>query len=89
MAAQSKVKEKTIAYPYPSRFGSHASMVMKDESEKLENKSEVVLQDEFGLYTTYRNRLDCGEADPKRYAEARLGKLHEEAKRLTAKINKG
>ena len=87
MANASKQKEKTVKYLYPSRFGSHASMVMEEESSKLENKSEVVLQDEFGLYTTFRCRLDSGLADPRRYNESRLTKLHEEAKRLTAKIH--
>lgn len=86
MAAASKQKEKVAKYLYPSFYGSHSSMIMNEETEKLEDKSMVVLQDEFGLYTTYRNRLDTGLADPKRYEESRLVRLHEEAKRLTAKL---
>lgn len=83
----SQKKEKAAGYLYPSRFGSHKSMIMAEESKALDRPDQVVLQDEFGLYTTFINRLDNGEADPRRYAESRLVKLHEEAKRLTAKLN--
>jgi hypothetical protein len=56
-------------YPYPSRFGSHKIMVVREEGEN------VVCVDEFGEYTTNKQRLDDGIADPKRYAEKRIQKL--------------
>ena len=45
-----------------SWFGSHAEMVVED----LEDGT-VVCEDEKGSYTTYKNRLDNGLADPARY----------------------
>jgi len=57
-------------YQYPSRFGSHRSMVLKDNED-----GTVVCQDEFGEYTTTRDRLDNGCADPVRYALHRIQKL--------------
>ena len=66
-------KEK---YKYPSRFGSHESMVVEDESFEL-NHGEVVCEDEFGRYKTTRKRLDDGLADPARFVSSRLGKLYE------------
>ena len=56
-------------YPYPSRFGSHKSMVVKEDGEF------VFCEDEFGQYKTLKNRLDNGCADPFRYAEERIQKL--------------
>ncbi len=58
-------------YPYPSLYGSHASMMVKDNED-----GTVVCKDEFGEYTTLKNRLDNGSADPNRYASSRLGKLY-------------
>jgi hypothetical protein len=57
-------------YPYPSRFGSHASMVVKDNED-----GTVVCADEFGEYTTSKSRLDDRQADSLRYTEKRLKKL--------------
>lgn len=74
MATQSNQNSsKVVKYPYPSRFGSHASMVINDD---LIDKN-VTCQDEFGEYTTQADRLDNGLADPNRYAESRLSKLFE------------
>ncbi len=56
-------------YPYPSRFGSHKSMVVRENGDK------VVCQDEFGEYDTFKNRLDNGLADPLRYELKRIHKL--------------
>jgi len=28
-------KEKVVEYPFPTRYGSHASMVVSEETEKL------------------------------------------------------
>ena len=57
-------------YPFPSLYGSHASMMVKDNED-----GTVVCKDEFGEYVTPKNRLDCGLADPNRYAESRIAKL--------------
>jgi len=67
--------EKKSSYAYPSVFGSHASMIDKAETEKLGDETKVVLKDEFGLYTTNRNRLDNGLSDPNRSATSRLSKM--------------
>ena len=57
---------------YPSNYGSHLSMIHKEKTGELEalhgNDKRVVLEDERGLYITYRSRLDSGLADPKRYS---------------------
>ncbi len=53
------VKEK---YPYPSKFGSHKSMVVG-----LGEQVIVVCQDELGEYETDKWRLDNGLADPNRF----------------------
>lgn len=45
-------------------------MVLKDNED-----GTVVCQDEFGEYTTTRDRLDNGCADPVRYALHRIQKL--------------
>jgi len=63
---------KQEAYPYPSRFGSHSSMIVEGDDPQNEH---VMCHDEFGDYVTMRNRLDDGCADPLRYKESRLGKL--------------
>lgn len=65
-------------YPFPSRFGSHASMIDEVATVALGDQSFyvggplVVIKDEFGTYTTERNRLDNRCADPNRYAFGRL-----------------
>jgi hypothetical protein len=51
---------------YPSAYGSHASMINQEATDKLCDKSLVICQDDNGLYETYRNRLDTGFADPRR-----------------------
>lgn len=68
--------KKEEKYKCPSRFGSHTSMVVEDDTFEL-NHGEVVCEDEFGRYKTSRKRLDDGLADPSRYNEKRLGKLYE------------
>ena len=60
-----------------SWFGSHEEMVV--EPEELEpsdelylahlHHSEVICKDDKGAYTTYKNRLDNGLADPNRYSK--------------------
>ena len=53
---------KKEVYPYPSRYGSHRSMVISKDGDK------VVCKDEFGEYETTVGRLDNGLADPRRYS---------------------
>lgn len=55
-------KEKTDKYAYPSRFGSHKSMVIKDNED-----GTVICKDENGEYMTSVSRLDDNTADPKRW----------------------
>ena len=58
-----------VKYPHKSRFGTHKEMVVREEG------NNVVCADEFGEYTTPKDRVDNGLADPNRYAVPRLGKL--------------
>lgn len=80
MAAKTLEVNSKKSYAYPSRFGSHSSMINVLETEKLSSESDVVVSDEYGDYVTTRNKLDSGEADPARYRESRLGKLFEKSK---------
>jgi hypothetical protein len=83
MATKTLEVNSKKTYAYPSRFGSHESMINLLETSRLEfvgNKTDVVLTDEYGDYVTTRNKLDSGEADPARYRESRLGKLFEKSK---------
>lgn len=45
----------------PSAYGSHACMIVRE----LED-GKVVLKDDYGEYTTTRDRIDNGMADPNR-----------------------
>lgn len=73
-------KKSTTVYPYPSRYGSHKSMVDNDLSSKLTEPNQVICVDEHGPYTTFINRLDSGLADPKRCNGERL-KYEKEGKK--------
>jgi hypothetical protein len=73
--AKSKGNDKEEKFKFPSHFGSHASMIVAEETEKLADEKLVCLKDEHGTYVTERNRLDNKEADPNRYVTARLNKL--------------
>tara|TARA_B100000749_G_C18410295_1_gene458776 strand:+ start:1020 stop:1265 length:246 start_codon:yes stop_codon:yes gene_type:complete len=66
------VPQKSEKYPYPSRYGSHSSMIDEEKTEELSDKNLVVLEDEHGYYITSRKKLDSGFADPKRYEFSRL-----------------
>lgn len=85
MAKQMMGQQKVKAYPYPSIFGSHASMVNQEKTEALRNETndptKVVIDDEYGSYVTTTNRLDDGGADPARYTTSRLGRLFESKSR--------
>ena len=60
-------KQDKNKYPYPSRFGSHASMINHEETAKLNNLNYVVCTDEFGDYITLISSLDNGLADVMRH----------------------
>lgn len=68
-------------YPYPSRYGSHKSMVNEEQTIiRGLTANKVVLDDEFGSYETERVRLDDKTCDHNRCATSRLGKLFEKSK---------
>ena len=72
--AKRRIPGKKIEEPkYPSRYGSHASMVIIDFG------NDVVLKDNHGYYLTTKNRMDTGLVDQQRAAlpEFREGKLTE------------
>lgn len=72
MKNRKRVVVKNEVYSFPSRFGSHSSMLNFDLTSKVfevtQDESLVVLTDEFGDYVTNRSRLDSKMADPNRYA---------------------
>lgn len=72
---------KEAPYKYPSRFGSHRSMVVEENSD-----GTVICEDEFGFYTTFANRLDNGCADPKRYEVSRLSRLFASSEKAEKKV---
>ena len=65
-------KEK---YLYPSRHGSHSSMINEEKTAELialyGHSKNVVLEDENGFYITEKRRIDTGLADPSRYSSRR------------------
>jgi hypothetical protein len=65
MAKDTYIKKEV--YPYPSRFGSHLNMMIKDNSD-----GTVVCEDEFGEYTTNKRSLDNGLADVARFNSRRV-----------------
>jgi hypothetical protein len=77
MAKYQAKKEKEVLPTYPSDYGSHASMVDKEatktlnegiEFDNLSSTDSVVIDTDTGSYTTSKNRLDTGLADPNRYS---------------------
>lgn len=76
MGVKNKAKVVQNQYPYPSRYGSHSSMIVKDEKGNEKTIGDlVVLSDENGEYTTSRNKLDNGLTDPSRVFGRVLSKL--------------
>ena len=63
---------KQEKYLYPSRFGSHSSMIDEEKTFELNDENKVVLLDEHGYYITSRDRLDNGISDPRRADGRRL-----------------
>lgn len=66
------IYEKPQAYEYPSRFGSHASMIDEEATAALEDKTKVVCKDELGSYVTERKFIDWGSADLNRYKRFKI-----------------
>ncbi len=60
---------------FPSEFGSHASMVNAELTEKIAAAKQdatdpwQVLTDERGNYATRKHRIDTQMADPNRFAD--------------------
>ena len=69
---QKRIIKKPEPYTYPTRYGSHESMVDEEKTNELNDENKVVIQDEHGYYITDKSRLDSGLADPKRYNTSRL-----------------
>ena len=86
MAKAAVGPSKTETYKFPSRYGSHASMVFADAEEG----DKVICKDEFGEYITEKNRIDNRLADPNRYsATSRIARTKEEVVSLTAQFGPG
>ncbi len=71
---------------FPSEFGSHASMVNAELTEKIAAAKQdatdpwQVLTDERGNYATRKHRIDTQMADPNRFAD--LPKREQQIKEL-------
>ena len=74
-AKQAGMPEKAKVYGYPSRFGTHSTMVDEEKTKELNDPRRVVCADEHGTYITEKNRVDSKMADPNRYTTSRIGKL--------------
>jgi hypothetical protein len=54
-----------------SFYGSHENMVVNaEEFDLVLKEDEVICEDGDGCYITFRNRLDTGLADPRRFHSA-------------------
>ena len=69
---RTRVPAKETTYPYPTRYGSHASMIDEEKTGELNKDKKVVIKDEHGYYVTDESRIDSGLADPNRYESSRL-----------------
>lgn len=83
MAAKGKSKQSGMPtqqqkYPYPSYYGSHASMVIAENGD-----GTVTCKDENGEYITTKDRLDSGLADPRRYILSRLQKSNHQQEEVS------
>ena len=85
-AKDDKKEAKAKGPVLPSEFGSHASMVNAEMTEKIANQDAndpwQVLTDERGNYATRKHRIDTGLADPNRYAD--LSAREQQLKGLSA-----
>ncbi len=73
-----KAKKEKIEFKFPSKFGSHAEMVVEVEGneeaaaflgDRVLGEDEVLCKDE-AFYVTMKSRLDSGLADPARMYKA-------------------
>lgn len=71
---------KTTEYPYPSRYGSHASMVVECHGEY------VICEDERGRYATRESVLDNGMSDGWRWGTLSFRRSNLQALEETGKI---
>jgi hypothetical protein len=71
MAKNTSPYGKKAEYPYPSYYGSHASMVDQTLTQELNQPGKVVCKDEIGSYVTTIDQLDNGLADRNRYSQNR------------------
>ena len=86
-AKKSRKTSKKFEHPYPSRYGSHASMV--SEWVRPLDGGLVICEDEKGLYVTNKNRLDTGCADPKRWASRpHRDKVYSEVEKIADPLRK-
>lgn len=69
---QGNIYEKPQAYEFPSRFGSHASMINEAATAALKDEGKVVCEDEIGQYVTERKNVDSGLADLNRYTRFKM-----------------
>jgi len=69
-----KHKEKVSSYPYPSRYGTHKSMVL-DTQVASNGQTYAKCADEYGEYITPLSNVDSGLSDPNRTSQKRLSKL--------------
>ena len=84
MAKAAVGPSKSETYNFPSRYGSHTSMVISQEGDK------VICRDEFGEYFTYKDRIDNNLADPSRYsANHRRVRSKEELASITEQFGPG
>lgn len=79
------IPEVKAKYEYPSRYGTHSSMILKEETEDIGMEEVVICKDEYGKYATTTRHVDSGMADPNRYLfpkkrEAVLKRLHKKVK---------
>ena len=88
MGKKRKAATKSFEHPYPSRYGSHGSMI--SEWVRPLDSDRVICEDEKGLYVTDRNRLDTGVADPHRWSgKAHRDGLYESCEKVVDPKNKG
>jgi hypothetical protein len=70
--AKKPAKKAQPTLEVPSLYGSHESMIDEELQEAVSSEGWVSLRDEKGVYSTTRDRLDSGLADPRRYDSERV-----------------
>ena len=77
-----------VVDPYPSKYGSHLSMVNAEATAELQSEKWVICEDENGKYATEIKRLDYGLADPHRYASKEWRKKTMKKLKATIELSK-